>query len=152
MCICIFACNCEFLPWWIKLQSERNYFRSTIIIDIHVAFFLVVLSLQHVAQESMVPLCMECNHSSKLTVVRSKHFSVSSKSSLHLVQCATVLSLWFLLCAACNDVSEHAYLVCSSVSLVDVKNKKLIQNKKNSPTDRVKFSGASRPETRVFFV
>ena len=28
-----------------------------------------------------------------------------------------------LLCAACNDVSEHAYIVQSSVA-VDVKNKK----------------------------
>ena len=33
---------------------------------------------------------------------------------------------------------------------MDVKDKKKIQNKKKNPTGRVKFVGASRPETRTF--
>ena len=52
-----------------------------------------------------------------------------------------------MLRAACNDVSEHACIVYSSVS-VDVKNKKIIQIKIN-PTDRVKFWGASRRKTKT---
>ena len=71
----------------------------------------------------MAPLCVECYHSSKLTVVRNIHFSVPI---LRLVQRAVFscgAESVILLCAACNDVSEHVYFVCSSVS-VDVKNKK----------------------------
>ena len=55
-----------------------------------------------------------------------------------------------MLCAACNDVSEHACIVYSSVS-VDVKNKKIIQIKIN-PTDRVKFWGASRRQRKTFCI
>ena len=50
-----------------------------------------------------------------LTVVRNISFSVSSLDNMQ--PCASAESV-ILLCEACNDVSEHAYLVHSSV-LVD---------------------------------
>ena len=102
-------------------------------------------------QETIAPLCRECYHSSKLTVVRNIKFSVSRL--LHLVQRAIIAvpSLWFCyVWHATMFWSMHIlciYLYQSS----SVKNKKKSKIK-NNPTDRVKFSGDSRPETRTFFV
>ena len=51
-----------------------------------------------------------------LTVVRNISFSVSSLDHMQRAIYSGSESV-ILLCAACNDVLEHAYLVYSSVSV-----------------------------------
>ena len=87
-----------------------------------------------------------------LTVVRNiSFFLCEAWTTCSVLYSASSAESVILLCAACNDVSEHAYLVYSSVS-VDGKEKKKIQIKKTIRPTESSFQGLRDRKQGLFCI